>query len=79
MLVTSCESRVSAALSRITSSYTAFLKDESNLPSLMDAINHAPPELANLIPNPKRVQEQKQELSEKLQQTRVLLQSAAPR
>jgi hypothetical protein len=73
------ESRVSAALSRITSSYTAFLKDESNLPSLMDAINHAPPELANLIPNPKRVQEQKQELSEKLQQTRALLQSAAPR
>jgi hypothetical protein len=68
------ESRVSAALSRITSSYTAFLKDESNLSSLMDAINHAPAELANLIPNPKRVAEQKQELSEKLQQTRMLLQ-----
>jgi hypothetical protein len=68
------ESRVSAALSRITSSYTAFLKDESNLSSLMDAINHAPAELANLIPNPKRVGEQKQELSEKLQQTRMLLQ-----
>jgi hypothetical protein len=68
------ESRVSSALSRITSSYTSFLKDESNLPSLMDAINHAPPELANLIPNPKRVQQQKQELSQKLQQTRMLLQ-----
>jgi hypothetical protein len=40
----------------------------------MDAINHAPPELASLIPNPKRVEEQKQELSEKLQQTRTLLQ-----
>ena len=69
------ESRISSALSRITSSYTSFLKDESNLSSLMDAINHAPPELANLIPNPKRVQQQKQELSpQKLQQTRMLLQ-----
>jgi hypothetical protein len=68
------DSRVSVTLSSIVSSYTAFLKDESNLPRLMDAINHAPPELAQLIPNPKRVQEQKQELSEKLQQTRILLQ-----
>ena len=68
------DSRVSVALSSIVSSYTAFLKDESNLPSLMDAINHAPPELAQLIPNPKRVEEQKQELSDKLQQTRMLLQ-----
>jgi hypothetical protein len=73
------ETRVSAALGRISSSYAAFLKDESNLPNLMEAINHAPPELANLIPNPKRIQEQKQELSEKLQQTRMLLQTAAPR
>src|SRR5207248_2713914 len=57
------DARVPVALSSIVSSYTAFLKDESNLPSLMDAINHAPPELAQLIPNPKRVEEQKQELS----------------
>jgi hypothetical protein len=68
------EPRDSAALSRIASSYAAFLKNESNLATLMDAINHAPPELAPLIPNPKRVEEQKQELSEKLQQTRTLLQ-----
>jgi hypothetical protein len=68
------DSRVTVALSSIVSSYTAFLKDESNLPILMDAINHAPPELAQLIPNPKRVEEQKQELSDKLQQTRMLLQ-----
>jgi len=64
----------SAALTRIGSSYAAFLKDESNLPGLMDAINHAPAEVAQLIPNPKRVGEQKQELSEKLQQTRALMQ-----
>jgi len=68
------DSRASLALSRVASSYTAFLKDESDLPSLMDAINHAPPELAQLIPSPKRVEEQKQELSDKIQQTRMLLQ-----
>jgi hypothetical protein len=67
-------SRDSAALSRIVSSYAAFVKDESNLPSLMDAINHAPPELARLIPSPKRAEEHMQELSEKLQQRRMLLQ-----
>jgi len=68
------DSRASVALSRIVSAYTAFLKDESDLPSLMDAINHAPPELAQLIPSPKRVEEQEQELSDKIQQTRMLLQ-----
>jgi hypothetical protein len=68
------DSRISAALRSIVSSYTAFLNNESTLPSLMDAINHAPRELARLIPNPKRVEEQKQELSDKLQQTRMLLQ-----
>jgi hypothetical protein len=70
----SADPQVSVALKSIVSSYTAFLKDESNLPRLTDAINHAPPELAQLIPNPKRVEEQKQELSEKLQQTRMQLQ-----
>jgi len=68
------DSRASLALSRVVSSYTAFLKGESDLPSLMDAINHAPPELAQSIPSPKRVEEQKQELSDKIQQTRMLLQ-----
>lgn len=75
----SSDPRASAALHRINSSYAAFLKDESNLPGLLDAINHAPPEVANLIPSPKRVQEQKQELADKLQQTRMLLQTPAPR
>jgi len=68
------DSRASLALSRVVSSYTAFLKGESDLPGLMDAINHAPPELAQSIPSPKRVEEQKQELSNKIQQTRMLLQ-----
>ena len=68
------DSRASAALSRIISAYSAFLKDESNLASLMNAINQAPPDLQGLIPNPKRVEEQKQEFTDKLQQMRTLLQ-----
>jgi hypothetical protein len=68
------EPRTSAALGRIATSYGAFLKDQAKLPTLIEAINNAPPELANLIPNPKRVQEQKQDLADRLQQTRALLQ-----
>jgi len=68
------DSRVSAALSRIISAYDAFLKDESNLASLTNAINQAPPDLQGLIPNPKRVEEQKQEFTDKVQQMRTLLQ-----
>jgi len=66
--------RTSAALDRIVGSYSAFLKDQSKLPTLTDAIVSAPPELANLIPNPKRVLEQKQDLADKLSQARALLQ-----
>jgi hypothetical protein len=68
------QSPSTAILTRITSSYAAFLKGESTLPDLVDTINHAPSELAAVIPNPTRVQEQKQELSERLRQTRMLLQ-----
>lgn len=64
----------SAALDRIVGSYGAFLKDQSKLPMLTDAISSAPPDLANVIPNPKRVLEQKQDLAEKLSQARALLQ-----
>src|SRR5262249_53305777 len=62
-----------AALTRIISAYDAFLHDESKLPALAEAIQGAPQELANVIPNPKRVLEQKQELTERIQQTRGLL------
>ena len=62
-----------AALNRIISSYSAFLNDQSKLPILTQAISGAPQELASVIPNPKRVLEQKQELANKLQQTRGLL------
>jgi hypothetical protein len=68
------DSQGAAALSRIISAYGAFLKDESNLASLMNAINQAPPDLQGLIPNPKRVEQQKQEFTNKLQQLRAVLQ-----
>jgi hypothetical protein len=67
------DQQAAAALNRIVSAYSAFLNDQSKLSILTEAINGAPQELAKLIPNPKRVLEQKQELADKLQQTRGLL------
>lgn len=67
------DQQAAAALNRIISSYSAFLNDQSKMPILTEAINGAPQELASVIPNPKRVLEQKQELTDKLQQTRGLL------
>jgi hypothetical protein len=66
------EPQSSATLGRITVNYGAFLKDESKLAMLTDAISSAPPELAHLIPNPKRVLEEKRDLEDKLQETRAL-------
>lgn len=60
------------ALSRISTSYVAFLNDPSKLANLSEAISSAPAELASVIPNPKRVLEQKQELAGRLLQTRAL-------
>ncbi len=68
------EPRASAALDRIVGSYSAYLRDPSKLSMLTQAINSAPAELASLIPNPQRVLEQKQDLSDKLAQARGLLQ-----
>ena len=67
------DQQASAALNRIIATYTAFLNDPSKLPALTEAIHNSPQELGNVIPNPKRVLEQKQELAEKIQQTRGLL------
>jgi hypothetical protein len=66
------DAQAAAALNRIVSSYSAFLSDQTKLPILTEAINSAPQELASVIPNPKRVLEQKQELTDRLQQTRGL-------
>jgi len=67
-------SQTSAALTRIISSYVAALNDESKLPALDQAVQGAPQELANVIPNAKLVLEQKQDLNNTLLQTRALLQ-----
>jgi len=69
--------QASAAVGQIASSYAVFLNDESKLPALTDAINHAPADIARLIPNPTRVLEQKQELTKRLQEARALLQGQA--
>jgi hypothetical protein len=67
-------SQTSATLNRIISSYVATLKDESKLPTLNQAVESAPQQLANVIPNAKRVLEQQQDLNNTLLQTRTLLQ-----
>jgi len=67
-------SQTSAALTRIISSYVAALNDESKLALLNQAVEGAPQELASVIPNVKRVLEQKQDLNNALQQTCALLQ-----
>jgi hypothetical protein len=66
--------QASAALTRIISSYVAALNVPSKLPAVKGAIGSAPQPLADLIPNPKRVLEEKQDLSNELAQTRTLLQ-----
>jgi hypothetical protein len=67
-------SQTSAALRKIISSYAAALNDESKLPALNQAVESAPQQLAKVIPNAKRVLEQKQDLNNALLQARALLQ-----
>jgi hypothetical protein len=64
----------STALNRITSSYVAAMNDVSKLSSLNQAVESAPPELASVIPNAKRVLEEKQDLNDSLLRTKSLLQ-----
>src|SRR5436853_1008438 len=55
--------QTSAALTRIISSYVGALNDDSKLPVLKQAVEGAPQELANVIPNARRVLEQKEDLN----------------
>ena len=64
----------SAALTRIISSYIGALNGPANLPALQEVIAGAPVRVADLIPNPKRVLEEKQDLADKLSQTRAIVQ-----
>jgi hypothetical protein len=66
--------RASAALAKVIPSYAAMLTDPSLLAGLQETIAGAPKQLADIIPNPKRVLEEKQDLTDKLEQIRSLLQ-----
>jgi len=68
------DAKATTALAKITSSYVALMSDPSVLAGLQETIATAPQPLPDLIPNPKRVLEQKQDLTEKIEQLRSSLQ-----
>jgi hypothetical protein len=63
----------SEAMARIIPSYLDALNDASQLPGLQKSIAIAPPPIPEVIPNPKRVLEEKKDLTDKLLQTRSRL------
>lgn len=63
-----------AAREKIAASYVRLLSNPGTLPDLQQTIRSAPKQIADLIPNPKRVLDEKQDLTERLQQVRSLLQ-----
>jgi hypothetical protein len=62
-----------AALARISNLYVSALSNPSVLPELQKAIANAPQPLRDLIPNPRRVAQQKQDLTRELQKVRAIL------
>ncbi|HET9177348.1 MAG TPA: hypothetical protein VFQ24_03235 [Terriglobia bacterium] len=62
-----------AALGRITGLYVSALSNPAELPELQKSIADAPEPLPRLIPNPKRVVEEKQNLTAELQKIRAVL------
>lgn len=68
------DQQASKALTQIISSYVGALNQPSRLPALQQMLGNAPKQVAELVPNAKRVLEQKQELREKLAQVRSVLQ-----
>jgi hypothetical protein len=67
------DSQASAASARIMTSYLNTLNNASELPVLQRMIASAPPPLRDIIPSPKRVLEEKQDLTNKLLQARSRL------
>jgi hypothetical protein len=64
----------SISLERVTQAYIGALNDPSTLPKLEQILVTVPKPLREVIPNPKKVLEQKQELIDKLRETRAHLQ-----
>lgn len=63
------DAQASAALNRIDEAYVKALRDPAAMAAVDDAIHAAPPAVAQLIPNARRVAEAKQNLSGLLAQT----------
>lgn len=61
-----------AALARIAPAYIEVLDQPSSLPGLQQMIASAPQQLREILPNPKRMVEAKQDLAEKLSQLKKL-------
>jgi hypothetical protein len=61
-----------ATLDRLAQTYAAALDEPSEVPQLEQLITNLPEPLRGHIPNPKRVIEEKQDLSTKLQQVRAM-------
>ena len=62
------------AVLNIRRSYIAALNDKSLLPDLQAKIANAPADLQQVIPNPKRVLEEKRDFSDQLRHIRDVLQ-----
>jgi len=65
--------QASAALTKITAMYIGTLTDPGKLPALEQELASAPKQLSEVIPSPKHVLEEKQDLDDKLGQARTLL------
>jgi hypothetical protein len=68
------DAQATAARDKIEAAYLKLLNNSETLAELQQIISEAPKQVADVIPNPKRVLTQKQNLIDKLQQTRALLQ-----
>jgi hypothetical protein len=64
----------STALTRITSAYIDVINSPSQLSRLKETIDAGPRQVTDLIPSAERVLQEKQDLHNKLAQTRSLLQ-----
>ena len=68
------DARATSSLAQISSAYQSVLTNSSALTKLQPMIASAPEPVRNLIPNPQRVLEAKQDLAEQLRQVRSALQ-----
>jgi len=68
------DARASSAWAQIAAAYQSAINDPSELPKLQQMIASAPQPVQNLISNPKRILDAKQDLTDQLRQIRSLLQ-----